>query len=63
MVGCTNPIGPSTNSIVTVFVQKEPWEKPEGAQKDSNDIWWVKEAGEWPSAIRSQKPMLTSVVQ
>lgn len=48
MVGCTNPIGPFYEFYRTVFVQKEPWNKPEGARKDeTNGTWWVEEAGEW----------------
>lgn len=46
--GCTNPIGPHYEFYRTLFVQKEPWMKPEGARKDeSNGTWWVAEAGEW----------------
>src|ERR1700690_176320 len=46
--GCTNPLGPHYEFYRTLFVQKEPWQKPEGARKDeSNGTWWVEENGEW----------------
>lgn len=46
--GCTNPLGPYYEYYRTVFVQKEPWDKPENARKDeSNGTWWVKETGDW----------------
>lgn len=48
MVGCTNPIGPHYEFYRTLFVQKEPWNKPEGARKDeTNGTWWIQEAGQW----------------
>lgn len=47
IVGCTNPLGPFYEYYRTVFVQKEPFEKPEGAKKDMNGAWWVQSAGEW----------------
>ena len=47
IVGCTNPLGPHYEYYRTVFVQKEPWQAPEDAQKDMNGAWWTKEAGEW----------------
>lgn len=48
MVGCSNPIGPHYEFFRTVFVQREPWNKPENARKDeTNGSWWVPEAGEW----------------
>jgi phage terminase large subunit len=47
IVGCTNPLGPHYEYYRTLFVQKEPWNAPEGAQKDLNGKWWVQEAGEW----------------
>ncbi len=48
IVGCTNPLGPYYEYYRTVFVQKEPWEKPEGARRDdTNGTWWTKESGEW----------------
>jgi hypothetical protein len=48
LVGCTNPIGPHYEFYRTLFVQKEPWNKPENARKDeTNGTWWVPEAGEW----------------
>jgi len=31
----------------TVFVQKEPFDKPENAKRDSNGAWWVDSNGEW----------------
>ena len=46
IVGCTNPLGPYYEYYRTVFVQKEPWEKPEGARRDDNGAWWVFENGE-----------------
>jgi hypothetical protein len=46
--GCTNPLGPFYEFYRTVFVEKEPWNKPEDARKDeTNGTWWVQEAGEW----------------
>jgi len=46
--GCTNPIGPFYEFYRTLFVQKEPWMKPEDAKLDkTNGTWWVPEAGEW----------------
>ena len=48
IVGCTNPLGPYYEYYRTVFVQKEPFDKPEGARRDdTNGTWWVKESGEW----------------
>jgi hypothetical protein len=47
IVGCTNPLGPHYEYYRTVFVQKEPWQRPEEARKDENGAWWVLEAGEW----------------
>ncbi len=48
IVGCTNPLGPYYEYYRTVFVQKEPFEKPEGARRDdTNGTWWTKESGEW----------------
>ncbi len=46
--GCTNPLGPFYEYYRTVFVEKEPWLKPEEARKDeTNGTWWVPEGGEW----------------
>lgn len=46
--GCTNPLGPYYEYYRTVFVQKEPWDKPEGARRDDNNgTWWDKESGEY----------------
>ncbi len=47
IVGCTNPLGPFYEYYRTVFVQKEPFEKPESARRDVNGAWWTKESGEW----------------
>jgi hypothetical protein len=47
IVGATNPLGPFYEYYRTVFVQKEPFEKPETARKDINGFWWTKESGEW----------------
>ena len=47
IIGCTNPLGPFYEYYRTVFVQKEPFEKPEGARKDMNGAWWVESNGEW----------------
>jgi hypothetical protein len=47
IIGATNPLGPHYEYYRTVFVQKEPWQKPEDAKKDINGAWWVLEAGEW----------------
>lgn len=45
--GCTNPIGPHYEYYRTLFVEKEPWNKPEDARKDVEGNWWVPEAGTW----------------
>lgn len=46
--GCSNPIGPHYEFYRTLFVQKEPWMKPEDAKKDkTNGTWWFPEAGDW----------------
>lgn len=48
LVGCTNPIGPFYEYYRTLFIQKEPWNRPEDARKDeTNGTWWVEEAGTW----------------
>jgi hypothetical protein len=47
IIGATNPLGPFYEYYRTVFIQKEPWQKPEEAKKDQNGAWWVLEAGEW----------------
>ena len=47
IIGCTNPLGPFYEYYRTVFVQKEPFEKPEGARKDTNGAWWIQQTGEW----------------
>ena len=47
IIGCTNPLGPFYEYYRTVFVQKEPFEKPESARRDVNGAWWTKESGEW----------------
>ncbi len=48
LVGCTNPIGPHYEYYRTLFVEKEPYNKPDNARKDeTNGTWWVPEAGEW----------------
>jgi hypothetical protein len=46
IVGATNPLGPYYEYYRTVFVQKEPWERPEGAKRDANGAWWVEQNGE-----------------
>src|SRR5271154_5754824 len=59
--GCTNPLGPYYEYYRTVFVQKMPWEAPDGARKDhTNGTWWSKESGEWvniydPALYASQR--------
>jgi len=46
--GCTNPLGPHYEYYRTLFVLKEPWQKPDGARRDDKDgTWWVQEGGEW----------------
>lgn len=45
--GCTNPLGPFYEYYRTVFVEKEPWMKPEEARKSTDGSWWIPEAGEW----------------
>jgi hypothetical protein len=47
IIGCTNPLGPYYEYYRTVFVQKEPFESPEGVRRDTNGFWWTKESGEW----------------
>jgi Terminase large subunit, T4likevirus-type, N-terminal len=48
IVGCTNPLGPHYEYYRTLFVDKEPWLKPDDARMDPEDgTWWVEEAGEW----------------
>jgi hypothetical protein len=48
IIGCSNPLGPYYSYYQTVFVQKEPWMKPEDARKDeTNGTWWITESGEW----------------
>jgi hypothetical protein len=47
MVGCTNPLGPHYDYYKTLFVEHEPWMKPEGAKKATDGSWWVQEAGDW----------------
>ena len=47
IIGCTNPLGPFYEYYRTVFVQKEPFEKPEGARRDNNGAWWTEVNGEW----------------
>lgn len=47
IVGCSNPLGPFYEYYRTVFVQKEPFEKPENARKDVNGAWWIESNGEW----------------
>ncbi len=48
IVGCTNPLGPHYEYYRTLFVDKEPWLKPDEARMDPEDnTWWVEEAGEW----------------
>jgi hypothetical protein len=48
LIGCTNPIGPFYEYFRSLFVLKEPWNKPEDARKDeTNGTWWVPESGEW----------------
>lgn len=42
--GCTNPIGPFWDYYHTVFAKKEPWERPDDAKKDLNEIWFVPDA-------------------
>jgi len=44
--GATNPLGPYYEYYRTVFVQKEPFDKPENAKKDVNGAWWVFSNGE-----------------
>src|ERR1019366_4290683 len=45
--GCTNPLGPYYEYYRTVFVQREPWDRPEKARRDANGAWWVDNNGEW----------------
>jgi hypothetical protein len=47
IVGCTNPLGPFYEYYRTIFVEKEPWMKPEEARKDIDGTWWIPESGEW----------------
>lgn len=47
IIGCTNPLGPYYEYYRTIFVQKEPWEKPDNAKRDDNGAWWIHSNGEW----------------
>lgn len=48
IAGCTNPLGPHYEFYRKLFVEKEPWQKPDGSRKDeSNGTWWAFENGEW----------------
>ena len=48
IIGCTNPLGPHYEYYRSLFVEKEPWNKPEDARKDeTNGTWWIQESGEW----------------
>jgi hypothetical protein len=48
IIGCSNPLGPHYEFYRKLFVEKEPWNKPEDARKDeTNGTWWTTEAGEW----------------
>jgi len=48
IIGCSNPLGPHYEYYRQLFVEKEPWNKPEDARKDeTNGTWWVSEGGEW----------------
>jgi hypothetical protein len=47
IVGCTNPLGPHYEYYRTLFVQKEPWNHGEDAQRAVDGTWWTKESGEW----------------
>ena len=47
IIGCTNPLGPYYEYYRTVFVQKEPFDKPESARRDANGAWWTIENGEY----------------
>src|SRR6202000_1511999 len=44
MLGATNPIGANWGWYKAQFVDKEPYERPEGARKDKNGRYWVNEA-------------------
>ena len=46
--GCSNPLGPHYEYYRTLFVEKEPWQKPDNARRDPKDgTWWTFENGEW----------------
>jgi hypothetical protein len=47
MIGATNPIGPFWTYYKTVFLDSEPWEKPDGARKDTDGTWWIPEGDRW----------------
>ena len=47
MLTCTNPIGPHWPWYRAQFVEKRPFEVPEGARKDKNDRWWIQQDGKW----------------
>jgi hypothetical protein len=61
IIGCSNPLGPHYEYYRKLFVEKEPWDKPENARKDeTNGTWWVIENGEWrciydPSSYACQR--------
>jgi len=46
--GCTNPLGPHYEYYRTLFVDKRPYNPPEGARRDeATGAWWSYENGEW----------------
>lgn len=45
--GCTNPAGPHWGFYKSVFVDKVPWNPPEGTRKDVKGAYWVKEYDTW----------------
>ena len=47
IIGCTNPIGEHFPFYHTLFVEKEPIDKVEGARHAKDGSWWAKDAGEW----------------
>ena len=45
MIACTNPIGAHWPWYRTQFVEKRPWEIPEGAKRDGDGRYWMERDG------------------
>ena len=44
--GCTNPIGAFWNFYRSMFVDKKPYDPPQGSKRAKDGSWWVEEYGE-----------------